>query len=64
MRRVYPASANFLLVRFGAPSVARERLASAGIVVRDMGAHPTLCNALRITIGTDRDVDAVAAALA
>ena len=64
VRRVYPASANFLLVRFGAPSVARERLASAGIVVRDMGAHPMLGNALRITIGTDRDVDAVAAALA
>lgn len=62
--RVYPASANFLLVRFDAPSVARERLAAAGIVVRDMRAYPMLGDALRITVGTARDADAVAGALA
>ncbi|TCZ88106.1 histidinol-phosphate transaminase [Lysobacter sp. N42] len=66
VRRVYPSSANFLLVRFDDAQSAFERLLAAGIVVRDMRAAPGLGDALRITIGlpeqNDRVVEAIAEA--
>lgn len=52
VRRVYPSSANFLLVRFDDPRSAFGRLLTAGIVVRDMRALPGLHDALRISLGT------------
>jgi histidinol-phosphate aminotransferase len=65
VRRVYPSSANFLLVRFGDAQAALEQLLQAGIVVRDMRAHEDLADALRITVGTpaqnNRVVETVAA---
>lgn len=63
VRRVYPSSANFLLVRFLDAGPADTALRAAGIVVRDMRAMPQLGDALRITIGTARQNDAVVAAL-
>lgn len=65
VRRVYPSSANFLLVRFVDAQVALEQLLQSGIVVRDMRAHAGLADALRITVGTpsqnNRLVDLIAA---
>ena len=63
MRRVYPSQANFLLVRFADAGKADAKLRAAGIVVRDMRAMPQLGDALRITIGTPGENDAVLAAL-
>ncbi|CAG4974229.1 MAG: histidinol-phosphate transaminase [Lysobacter sp.] len=64
VRRVYPSSANFLLVRFADAAAVLERLLGAGIVVRDMRGYPGLGDALRITIGTPDQNDRVIAQLA
>jgi histidinol-phosphate aminotransferase len=60
-----PTAGNFLLVRFGARDAEAARLAlrDRGILVRQMGAYG-LPHCLRITIGTDEEMDAVIAALA
>lgn len=64
VRRVYPSQANFLLARFVDAAAALAALSSEGIVVRDMRAMPGLHDALRITVGTPGQNDAVVAALA
>jgi histidinol-phosphate aminotransferase len=63
VRRVYPSDANFLLVRFLEAATAQAQLLGAGIVVRAMSAMPGLEDALRITVGTRRECEAVLAAL-
>lgn len=63
VRRVYPSSANFLLVRFEDAESAYRRLLAAGIVVRDMRQALGLGDALRISLGTPDQNDAVLAAL-
>ena len=63
VRRVYPSQGNFLLVRFDDPQAAYDVLLAAGVVVRDMRAAPGLGDALRISIGTPAQDDAVLAAL-
>lgn len=63
VRRVYPSQGNFLLVRFADADAAFARLLTAGVVVRDMRAFPQLGDALRISIGTPAQNDAVVAAL-
>lgn len=63
VRRVYPSQANFLLARFADADAARAALLQAGIVVRDMRPMPQLHDALRITIGTPAENDAVVAVL-
>lgn len=64
VRRVYPSNANFLLVRFNAPDAAYNALLAAGIVVRDMRHAMGLGDALRISLGTPEQNDAVLATLA
>ena len=59
VRRVYPSQANFLLVRFVDAGAADAALRAAGIVVRDMRGMPQLGDALRITIGTPAQNDAL-----
>ncbi|WP_372014431.1 histidinol-phosphate transaminase [Pseudoxanthomonas sp. 10H] len=61
--RVYPSDGNYLLVRFGDPGAAFDRLLAAGVVVRDQRAVAQLGDALRITIGTPDQNDRVLAAL-
>jgi histidinol-phosphate aminotransferase len=63
VRRVYPSDANFLLARFPDAAAAQARLLSAGIVVRPMSSMPGLEDALRVTVGTRRENEAVLAAL-
>jgi histidinol-phosphate aminotransferase len=63
VRRVHDSDANFLLARFERVREAGQRLADAGVVVRDMSAMPGLEDALRVTVGTRRDNLALLAAL-
>lgn len=64
VRRVYPSEANFLLARFTDAQVAFTALLAAGVVVRQMRAYPGLEDALRISLGTPEENDAVLAVLA
>lgn len=64
---VYPSAANFILIRFErvpARTVFRRLLDEYGILVRDVSAVPELAECLRISVGTDEDMDAVVDALA
>lgn len=63
---VIPSQANFFLIRLHeiAPADAFRRLLDEdGILVRDVSGHPELAGCLRITVGTEEDMDAVVAAL-
>lgn len=64
VRRVHASQANFLLVRFEDAQSAYDRLLGRGVVVRDMRGATQLGDALRISIGTAAENDAVLAALA
>jgi histidinol-phosphate aminotransferase len=62
----YPTSANFVLIRCEAlpASEVFERLfQDYGILVRDVSSSPELAECLRISIGTEEDMDAVIEAL-
>ena len=62
--RVWPSSANFLLVRVPEATRVREALRDEySILVRDFSATPGLADCLRITIGTPEENDAVLTAL-
>jgi histidinol-phosphate aminotransferase len=61
--RVWPSSANFLLVRFDDASAALGRALAAGIVVRDVSSQSGLDGCLRITIGAREENDALLEAL-
>jgi histidinol-phosphate aminotransferase len=63
VRTVYASDANFLLLRVADADAALARLLDAGVVVRDMRAMEGLCDALRVTIGTPAENDALLAAL-
>jgi histidinol-phosphate aminotransferase len=62
----YPSAANFVLIRLhGVPAreVFRRLLDDYGILVRDVSAAAELAQCLRISVGTEEDMDAVADAL-
>ncbi len=57
--RVYPSGANFLLVRFKDPGSARnvfEKLRERNVLVRYF-THPGINECIRVTIGTETDMD-------
>ncbi len=63
---VYPTAANFVLLRClrtPAREVFRRLLDEHGILVRDVSGASELQDCLRISIGTEEDMDAVVAAL-
>jgi histidinol-phosphate aminotransferase len=63
---VYPTAANFVLIRVRALPASQlfQRLYQEyGILVRDVSASPELSGCLRISIGTEEDMDAVIEAL-
>jgi len=63
---VYPSAANFVLFRchsVPAGDLFRRLLSDYGILVRDLSASAELANCLRVSIGTDEDMDAVLAAI-
>jgi histidinol-phosphate aminotransferase len=62
----YPSAANFVLLRClstPARDVFRRLLDEHGILVRDLSGASELPQCLRVSIGTDEDMDAVVAAL-
>jgi histidinol-phosphate aminotransferase/imidazoleglycerol-phosphate dehydratase/histidinol-phosphatase len=59
--QVYPSAANFILVTAADPAAVHARLARAGIRARDRSAD--LPGAIRLSIGTPQENDAVLAAL-
>ncbi len=61
--RVYASQGNYLLVRFADAGATFARLLAAGVVVRDMRAAPQLGDALRISIGSPAENDALLAVL-
>ncbi|HEU0153805.1 MAG TPA: histidinol-phosphate transaminase [Arenimonas sp.] len=63
VRRVYRSQGNYILVRFEDAGAAFARLLAAGVVVRDMRAAPQLADALRISVGSPAENDAMMAAL-
>jgi histidinol-phosphate/aromatic aminotransferase/cobyric acid decarboxylase-like protein len=63
---VYPSAANFFLLRFASAdpkAVFRRLYEEDGILVRDVSGTPGLEQCLRISVGTDEDMEAVVAAL-
>jgi histidinol-phosphate aminotransferase len=63
---VYPTAANFVLIRCNAFPAAKvfERLyQDHGILVRDVSPSPELSECLRISVGTNEDMEAVTNAL-
>ncbi len=64
VREVLASQGNFLTVRFEDAGARLRQLLAAGIIVRDVRRHPGLEDALRITIGSPAEVQAVRAALA
>ena len=64
--RVYPSAANFVLIRCRArpaEEVFRRLYEEHGILVRDVSGAAELAGCLRISIGTEDDMDAVLSAL-
>jgi histidinol-phosphate aminotransferase len=63
---VYPSAANFVLFRcqsLPAGDLFRRLLSEYGILVRDLSGSAELADCLRVSIGTDEDMDAVLAAV-
>ncbi len=64
--RVWRSFANFVLVRFASAAVAHDKLAAAGVTVREFGNNEWLRNCARITVGTaaenNRLIDALSSA--
>lgn len=63
---VYPTAANFVLIRcrtVPARTLFRRLYEEHGILVRDVSNAGELAECLRISVGTDEDMDAVLAAL-
>ncbi len=63
---VFPTAANFVLIRCGArpaSEVFRRLHEEHGILVRDVSGSAELAECLRISIGTEEDMEAVLAAL-
>lgn len=61
--RAFPSAANFVLVRCEAKPAAevfRRLVEEHGILVRDVSGTPGLEECLRITVGSEEDVEAVA----
>ncbi|MEO6929168.1 MAG: histidinol-phosphate transaminase, partial [Casimicrobiaceae bacterium] len=62
--RLWPTHTNFVLLRVADSTTMFEQLRLAGILVKNMhGAHPSLANCLRITIGTPTENDALLRAI-
>lgn len=60
---VFPADANYLLIRLPNAKEIQKELAEKGIVIRDRSSQPKLDNCLRITVGTKEENDALISGL-
>jgi histidinol-phosphate aminotransferase len=63
---LFPAHGNLVLVRFPSDERARAlvgRLGAAGVRIKDVTGVPKLAGCLRITVGTDEDLERLSKAL-
>jgi len=60
---VYPSDANFLLVKFRDAATVMDFTQKQGIILRDRSTQPGCANAIRITIGTPQENQALLQAL-
>lgn len=60
---VYDSHANFVLARTSTPDRLIEAVRGQGIAIRDMRHLPGLSDAVRVSVGTSDDLDALAQAL-
>ncbi len=63
VRRIYPSDANFLLVRVDDADKLYKYLSDNKIIVRNRSGSTGCKNCIRITIGTDREIDLLLEAL-
>ncbi|MGB3595220.1 MAG: aminotransferase class I/II-fold pyridoxal phosphate-dependent enzyme, partial [Ornithinimicrobium sp.] len=63
VRAVYASEANFVLARCADVDQVLRDVAAHAIAIRDMRHLPGLHDAVRISVGTDADLDALQAAL-
>ncbi len=63
VKKIYASQGNYLLLRFIDAEKAFQSCLSAGVVIRDMRANSVLQDALRISIGTPEENDALLKAL-
>jgi len=63
VKGVYDSQANFVLARTAAPDRLIDAVRHQGIAIRDMRHLPGLSDAVRISVGTSSDLDALAQAL-
>jgi histidinol-phosphate aminotransferase len=54
---VFPADANFILLRVRDAQTLFQQMAENGVLVRHLGSHPRLLNCLRVTIGARAEND-------
>lgn len=59
---VFPATGNFVLIRFESDAIFAQ-MGERGIVLRDFNDKPNLAASIRITIGTQAEMDTTLAAL-
>lgn len=64
MHQIWPGEANFILVRAKDGGSLMAAAAAAGIVLRDQSAQPSLDHAVRITVGTPAENQALLDCLA
>jgi histidinol-phosphate aminotransferase len=65
--RVYPSSANLVLVRLPSSEHARSLVAHlerADVLVKDVSGAPGLAGCVRVTVGTTEELDALERELA
>ncbi|ART79267.1 histidinol-phosphate transaminase [Oceanisphaera avium] len=59
VKKVYAPHGNYLLVHFKDGGALFARMAKAGIILRDFASRPGLADCIRITIGSQAEMDAV-----
>lgn len=64
VERIWPSDTNFLLVESPDGDAFMRASIQGGLIVRDLRANPALPQALRVTVGTRQENDALLASLA
>ena len=63
VRTVFPSEANFVLFRVESAARLYDYLISRGIVVRNRSSDPMLENTIRVTIGSEKEMEALKEAM-
>ncbi len=63
IREIFPGEANFVLIRVDQAEDLLAHCASRGVIIRGFPADPLLDGCLRISVGSEDDINALAAAL-